>query len=161
MSNEKEGIEPIHDGPANGVDSRRASKTKPKAKADDQIDIRAALEDPVRIKRDGGITSVHPYEAMLRQNVRKSLVDKCVTSMKLVLDEAEKHKIIKEPPEKATGGIFVVPKELPEELQRKIFDDPDYGSGQQTSMWPIFGYVLSVVSLERFLECFSGRKKAK
>ena len=160
MSNE-EGIEPISHSASKGVDGRRASKKKPKAKEDYQIDIRAALEDPVRVKRDGGITSVDPYEAMLRQNVRKSLVDKCVTSMKRVLGEAEKHKIIKEPPEKATGGIFIVPKELPEQLQRKIFDDPDYGSGQQTSIWPIFGYVLSVVSLERFLECFSGRKKSK
>lgn len=161
MSKKKVGSGPIDDGAANGVDGRRAPKKKSKIKADYRIDIRAALEGPVRIKRDGGVTSVHPYEAMLRQNVRKSLVDKCVTSMKRVLGEAEKHKLIKEPPEKATGGIFVVPKELPEELQRKIFDDPDYGSGQETSMWPIFGYVLSVVSLERFLECFSGRKKPK
>ena len=161
MSKEKVGSEPINDGAANGVDGRRTSKKKPTVLTDYQIDIRAALEDPVRIKRDGGIKSVDPYEAMLRQNVRKSLVDKCVTSMKRVLGEAEKHKIIKEPPEKATGGIFIVPKELPEELQRKIFDDPDYGSGQQTSIFPIWGYVLSVVSFERFLECFSGRKKAK
>lgn len=161
MSKKKVGSGPIDDGAAKGVDRRRASKKKPKTKADYRIDIRAALEDPVRIKRDGGITSVDPYEAMLRQSVRKALVDKCVTSMKRVLGEAEKHKLIKEPPEKAKGGIFVVPKDLPEELQRKIFDDPDYGSGKQTSMWPIFGYVLSVVSLERFLECFSGRKKPK
>jgi ASC-1-like (ASCH) protein len=74
MSNEKEGIEPINDGATKGVDGRRASKKKPKVKADYQIDIRAALEAPVRIKRDGGITSVDSYEAMLRQNVRKSLV---------------------------------------------------------------------------------------
>lgn len=161
MSKEKVGSEPINDGAANGVEDRRASKRKPKVKADYQIDIRAALEDPVRIKRDGGITSVDPYEAMLRQSVRKSLVDKCVTSMKRVLGEAEKHKLIKEPPEKAMGGIFIVPKELPEELQRKIFDDPDYGSGQQTSMSSIWWHVLSVVSFERFLECFSGRKKPK
>ena len=161
MSKEKVGSEPINDGAANGVDGRRTSKKKPTVLTDYQIDIRAALEDPVRIKRDGGIKSVDPYEAMLRQNVRKSVVDKCVTSMKLVLGEAEKHKLIKESPEKATGGIFVVPKELPEELQRKIFDDPDYGSGQQTSMSSIWWHVLSVVSFERFLECFSGRKKAK
>ncbi len=161
MSTEKVGSEPIDDGAANGVDGRRASKKKLKVKTDYQIDIRAALEDPVRIKRDGGITSVDPYEAMLRQSVRKSLVDKCVTSMKRVLGEAEKHKLIKEPPEAATGGIFIVPKELPEELLRKIFDDPDYGSGQETSIFPIWGYVLSVVSFERFLECFSGRIQPK
>jgi hypothetical protein len=134
MSNEKEGIEPINDGATKGVDGRRASKKKPKVKADYQIDIRAALKAPVRIKRDGGITSVDSYEAMLRQNVRKSLVQKCVTSMKLVLGEAEKHKLIKEPPEAVTRGVFIVPRELPEDIQRKIFDDPDYAPGQQTSM---------------------------
>lgn len=161
MSTNKGVAEPISDDAANGAEGRGASKKKPKVKTDYQIDIRAALEGPVRVKRDGGITSIDPYEAMLRQSVRKSLVDKCVTSMKRVLGEAEKHKITKEPPEAATGGIFFVPKELPEELQRKIFDDPDYGSGQQTSIFPIWGYVLSVVSFERFLECFSGRKKTK
>jgi hypothetical protein len=161
MSNAKGGSEPINDGAAKGVDGRRASKKKPKAKADFQIDIRAALEDPVRIKRDGGTTSVHPYEAMLRQSVRKSLVEKCVTSMKRVLGEAEKHKLIKEPPAAATGGIFTVPKELPEEIQRKIFDDPDYAPGQKTSMSTIWWHVLSVVSFQRFLENFNGRKKAK
>lgn len=161
MSKEKARSEPLDDGSATGVDGRRAAEKKPKVKTDDQIDIRAALEGPVRIKRDGGIASVNPYEAMLRQNVRKALVGKCVTSMKRVLEEAEKHKIIKDPPEKAKGGIFIVPKELPEELQRKIFDDPDYGSGQQTSMSSIWWHVLSVVSFERFLECFSGRKKPK
>lgn len=161
MRTDKAVAEPISDDAANGADGRRASKKKPKVKTDYQIDIRAALEDPVRIKRDGGIKSVDPYEAMLRQNVRKSLVDKCVTSMKRVLGEAEKHKIIKEPPPAATGGVFIVPKELPEDIQRQIFDDPDYAAGKPTSMSSIWWHVLSVVSFERFLECFSGRKKRK
>ncbi len=60
MSKEEVGSEPINDGAANSVDGRRTSKKKPKVKTNYQIDIRAALEDPVRIKRDGGITSV-PY----------------------------------------------------------------------------------------------------
>ena len=161
MSKPKDVSEPILDGAAKGVDGRPASKKKPKAKAHFQIDIRAALEGPVRIKCDGGITSVHPYEAMLRQNVRKSLIKKCVTSMKRVLGEAEKHKLIKEPPKAATGGVFIVPKDLPEDVQRKIFDDPDYAPEQKTSMSSIWWHVLSVVSFERFWESFNGRKKAK
>ena len=161
MSKPKDVSEPILDGAAKGVDGRPASKKKPKAKAHFQIDIRAALEGPIRIKHDGGITSVHPYEAMLRQNVRKSLIKKCVTSMKRVLGEAEKHKLIKEPPTAATGGVFIVPKDLPEDVQRKIFDDPDYAPEQKTSMSSIWWHVLSVVSFERFWESFNGRKKAK
>lgn len=161
MSNEKKGSGTINDGAANGVDGRRAPKKKPKTQADYRIDIRAALEGPVRIKRDGRVASVDPYEAMLRQSVRKSLVEKCVTSMKRVLGEAEKHKLIKEPPTAATGGVFIVPKELPEDVQRKIFDDPDYAPGQKTSMSSIWWHVLSVVSFQRLLESFNGRKKAK
>ncbi|MGQ0457770.1 MAG: hypothetical protein ACT4OU_11990 [Hyphomicrobium sp.] len=151
MSNEKESIEPIDDGAAKGVDGRRVSRKKPKAKADFKIDLRAAFQDPVRIKRDGGITSVDPYEAMLRQSVRKSLVEKCVTSMKRVLGEAEKHKLIKEPPRAATGGIFIVPKELPEDIQRKIFDDPDYVPDQRDVDFAksLFGLVRDVVGIGR------------
>ena len=161
MSKQKEATEAIVDSAAASASGRIASPKKPKVKADFQIDIRAALEGPVRIKRDGGITSVHPYEAMLRQNVRKSLIKKCVTSMKRVLGEAEKHKLIKEPPKAATGGVFIVPKDLPEDVQRKIFDDPDYAPEQKTSMSSIWWHVLSVVSFERFWESFNGRKKAK
>ena len=97
---------------------------------------------------------------MLRQNVRKSLVEKCVTSMKRVLGEAEKHKLIKEPPAAATGGVFIVPKELPEEIQRKIFDDPDYAPGQQTSMSSIWWYVLSVVSFQTIFGVLQWTKKS-
>ncbi|HPG89712.1 MAG TPA: hypothetical protein PLD46_08655 [Hyphomicrobium sp.] len=161
MSKQKEVTNPISDGAENGAEGRRASKKKPKVKADSQIDIRAALQDPVRIKCDGRVVSVDPYEAMLRQNVRKSLIKKCVTSMKRVLGEAEKHKLIKEPPTAATGGVFIVPKDLPEDVQRKIFDDPDYAHGKKTSMSTIWSNVLSVVSFQRFLESFNGRKKAK
>ena len=160
MSKPKDVSEPISDA-AMGAEGRPASKKKPKVKAHFQIDIRAALEGPIRIKRDGGITSVDPYEAMLRQNVRKSLIKKCVTSMKRVLGEAEKHKLIKEPPTAATGGVFIVPKDLPEDVQRKIFDDPDYAHGKRTSMSTIWWNVLSVVSFQRFSESFNGRKKAK
>ena len=149
-------IDDTHDGRA----PKRMRKAGPRP--DGQIDIRAVLEEPVRVKRDGAVKAIDPYEAMLRQHVRKSLIEKCVTSMKFVLVEAEKHKVIKRQTEtRFEGNVFVVPKELPEDIQRKIFDDPDYISGQQKSMSPIWALVLSKVSFERFLECFNGRNKLK
>jgi hypothetical protein len=140
-----------------------AARRRPKSvrRPDAQIDLREALEAPVRVKRDGALGPMHPYEATLRQHVRRSLVDKRVDSMEVALSEAEKHKLIKEPPSRATGGVFIVPKELPEETQRKIFDDPGYAAGKQTSMSSIWWFVLLFVSFERFVECFNGRKKSK
>lgn len=142
-----------------GRTPKRTRKAEPDP--DGRFDLSAALDAPVRIRRDGEVKAIDPYEAMLRQHVRKSLVEQRVDSMKLVLDEAEKHKLIKARPPPFGGGVFVVPKELPEDIQRKIFDDPDYATGKRTSMAWIWALVLSQVSFERFLECFNGRKKIK
>lgn len=130
-------------------------RQKPASRPGDKIDIRDALEAPVRVTGDGGVRSIDPYEAMLRQHVRKSIVGKSVPSMKLVLAEAEKHKLIKEPPPAERGGVFVVPKDLPEEVQRRIFEHDE--TGRNTSMSFIFGLILRYVSFERLKRCFNGR----
>ncbi len=161
MSKDKEATEANGDSATDSANIRGPSRKKPTTKANYQIDIREALEAPVRVKRDGDVKPIDPYEAMLLQLIRKSVVEKDVASIKSVLREAEKHKIIKEPPAAATGGIFIVPKELPEEIQRKIFSDPDYASGEPASMSSLWWHVLSVVSFKRFLESFNGRRKAK
>lgn len=128
-------------------------RKKPASLAVDQIDIRDALEGPVRIKRDGGAKPVDPYEALLRQHVRKSLVERSVASIKLVL---ERHKIIKQPSPPIDGGIFIVPKDLPDEIQRQIFDyDP--ADGNSFSMGRIWGLLLTVIDMERLKRCFNGR----
>lgn len=124
-----------------------------------QIDIQAALDDPVRIKRDGSATSIDPYEAMLRQHVRKSLAGNNVGSMKLVLEEAEKHKLIKRPASApAEGGVFVVPKDLPDDIQQKIFAVPDTSDGKLASFIPIMMLVYEAIGLKRLVRCFNGRK---
>ena len=125
-----------------------------------QIDLRQALEAPVRVKRGGDLKSMHPSEAMLRQHVRNSLVEKRVDAMEVVLGEAEKYKLIKGPPAGPTGGIFIVPKNLPEAIERQIFDDPDYAEGKQisTSFWRMVTLLLTVIDLERLRRCFSGQR---
>lgn len=128
----------------------RKERRKPPSGFSAQIDISKALEAPVRLNREGQSRPMDPYEAMLRQHVRKSLVQKLVPSMKLVLDEAERHKLIKEPAQGPKGGTFVVPKDVPEDIQREIF------SSETTSMLWIMGLLLKVIDLDRLKRCFHG-----
>lgn len=94
-----------------------------------QIDITAAIEAPIKLRQDGGTRNVSPFEAVMRQHVRKALVDRAVASMKFVFKQAEKYKLIKPPPPPLLrGGVFIVPKNLPEVIERQIFDHhPDEG----------------------------------
>ena len=51
-------------------------------KTDARIDIRGALEAPLRLKQGGKTKSMPPYEAMLRQHTKKALVDRSLLSLK-------------------------------------------------------------------------------
>lgn len=136
------------------------TKDKPTRKSarrpSDPIDLTAALKAPVRLKRDGEVKAIDPYEAMLRQHVRKSLIEKCVASMKLLLGEAEKHRLIKEPPPPISGGVFVVPKDLPEEIQKEIFAVPDNPDGEPISIIPTMLLVFKALGIEKLKRCFNG-----
>lgn len=121
-----------------------------------RIDIRAALEAPVRVKQNGESKPIDPYEAMLRQHVHKAIVGRNVPSIKLVLEEAEKHKVIERPPAPQNGGVFVIPKNLPEEIEAQIFDDADYAEQRKSSIVPIMLALIKVISFERLKRCFNG-----
>ena len=138
-------------GPVNG---RRKGRT---SGGSERIDISRALEAPVRVARDGVTRTIDPYEAMLRQHVRKSLVDKSVPSIKLVIAEAEKHRLIKEPSQPLSGGVFVMPKGLPEEVERQIFDPRHEKFERNNSMYDLCRLLLRHVTFERLLRCFNGR----
>lgn len=135
-------------------DSRKSSGRKNSSAFDPpvQIDLRAAIEAPVRIKQDGKVRAVDPYEATLRQHVRKALIDKKVPSIKYLFGEAEKHKLIKEPPPARQGGVFTVPKNLPEDIENQIFN-------QETSMPQMMALLLRAIKFERLRECFNGWRK--
>ena len=137
------------------VESRRRGRT---SETPERIDISQALEAPVRVTRDGVTRTIDPYEALLRQHVRKSLVDKSVPSMKLVLAEAEKHNLIKQPSPPASGGVFVMPKSLPEEVERQIFDPRHERFERNNSMYDVCRLLLRHVTFEQLRRCFSGRK---
>jgi hypothetical protein len=149
----------LNDGAGGSPAPRGRSKSARRSGA--QIDLRQALEAPVRVKRDSELKSMHPYEAMLRQHVRRSLVEKRVDSMEVVLAEAEKHKLIKELPPGPTGGIFIVPKNLPEAIERQIFDDPDYAEGKPSSFSRMLALLLTVIDVERLRRCFNGQRDGR
>jgi hypothetical protein len=155
MSNEDDGKD-LNDGTVASPPPRRRAKSARRPGA--QIDLREALEAPVRVRRDGDLTSMHPYEAMLRQHVRRSLVEKRVDAMEVVLGEAETHELIKEPPPGPTGGVFIVPKNLPEAIERQIFDDPDYAEGKPSSFSRMLALLLTVIDIDRLRRCFSSQR---
>jgi hypothetical protein len=102
--------------------SRRGKRS---AAADRQIDISGVLDAPVRYKQDGQIRSMPAYEATLRQHLRKALVNGSIASLKFLVARAKHHDIIKRPPPApGRGGVFVVPKGLPDEVEREIFGPP-------------------------------------
>ena len=145
----------MNDEGGSPVENRRKGRT---SETPERIDISQALEAPVRVTRDGVTRTINPYEAMLRQHVRKSLVDKSVPSMKLVLAEAEKHKLIKQTPTSDPGGVFVMPKGLPEEVERQIFDHRHERFERNNSMYDVCRLLLRHVTFEQLRRCFSGRK---
>lgn len=139
---------------ATGASPLRHQK-KSASRPGEKIDISQALEAPVRVTSDGVPRMIDPYEAMLRQHVRKSIIGKSIPSIKLLLSEAEKHKLIKEPPPAERGGVFVLPSDLPEEVERQIFQYDE--TGRNNSMTYIFGLLLRHITIERLKRCFNGR----
>lgn len=59
------------------------------------------------------------FEAVHLQHARKSLVEKSIASIKFVVEQAEKYQVIKLPPP-AAGGVFTIPKGLPQDVERAI-----------------------------------------
>lgn len=138
---------------------KRQNRRRQSSQEIEPIDLREALESPVRRKLpDGGTAPLDPYEALLRQHVKSALVDLSIPSMKLALSEAEKHKLIMEPPPPATGGVFTVPKNLPVELDKQIFDHPDHAGESRRSLSDIWYLLLTVIDMKQLKRCFSERR---
>lgn len=99
------------------------SKTKRnRVKGDQKIDIRKALKAPLHLKQDGVSRTMSAYEATIRQHLNKAIVGRSMPSLKFILREAEKHDVIEKADEPLKGGVFIVPKWLPDHLQHEIFD---------------------------------------
>lgn len=119
-------------------------------KANAKIDLRAALEAPVKLKHGGQTKSMPAYEATLRQQVKKALADQSLPSMKFVIGEAEKHEVIEQPPPPEVGGVFVVPKQIPLETQKEIFGYRPEGDAQEPMerIWGIIRNWIKTIKAE-------------
>ena len=117
ISDDEEPIEASARPPPNRPPTRKVKK----AKRQPEIDLLAVLEAPIKLRSDEGSRRVPAFEAVLLQHARKSLVEKSMASIKFVIEQAEKYQVIKMPPPPATGGVFTIPKGLPEDVEREIF----------------------------------------
>jgi hypothetical protein len=120
MSTISDDEEPIEAG-AGPPPKRPPTRKVKKAKSHQEIDLLAVLEAPIKLRSDEGSRRVPAFEAVLLQHARKSLVEKSMASIKFVIEQAEKYQVIKMPPPPATGGVFTIPKGLPEDVERDIF----------------------------------------
>ncbi len=92
-----------------------------------EVDVKDILEASVRVRHGDVTQTMAPFEAMVRQHVKKSLIKRSVASMKFVTAQAERFHLFKPPVKLPQGGAIIVPKDMPEELQREIFDHDDRG----------------------------------
>ena len=100
---------------------KRKPRTSGKAKREEQLDISRIFSEPIEVSKNGKKSKIPAMEASLRQHLQKALFENNHQSIKMILNEARKYGLIKIP-QKLTGGVYIVPKCLPEELQREIFD---------------------------------------
>ena len=102
------------------------SKRKSKSLSSDGLDISKVLAEPVRIVQDGNSKKMAPYEAQLRQHLRKALVEKSIQSIKYLFGQATKHGVLKRPKTGRTCGVLIIPKWFPKDVQDEIFEyNPD------------------------------------
>ena len=68
--------------------------------------------------------------------------------MKFIIGQAEKHQVIEKPPPPPTGGVFTIPKGLPEEVEHEIYDyRPDFGEKEPMSR--IYGILRRFINEQR------------
>ena len=91
------------------------------AKKTGQLDIGAILSEPLHVSRAGKIVKLDPIEATVRAQVAKALKNNSMPAIKEIIALAIKHGLVAET-RTYTGGVLVIPKSLPEETQKLIFD---------------------------------------
>jgi hypothetical protein len=121
MSTISDDEEPVGAG-ARPPPNRPPTRKVKKVKRHQEIDLLAVLEAPIKLRSDEGSRHMPAFEAVLLQHARKSLVEKSMASIKFVIEQAEKYQVIKIPPAPTTGGVLTIPKGLPEDVEREIFE---------------------------------------
>src|SRR5689334_19788158 len=71
---------------------------------------------PVMVRADGVSRKMLAFEASLRSQVKRALVERDVGAMVRILALCERHGILVMPPEPPLrGGLYIIPKNWPED----------------------------------------------
>ena len=79
---------------------------RPKSKKSGSTDISELLGEPVKVKVDGKVQYMSPFEAILRKLTKKA-VDGHLPSIRNFIETCEEYEIFVPPPPAATGGGVV------------------------------------------------------
>ncbi len=104
--------------------------TKRNSKRNAPFDIAKMLASPVRVMEGGRVKIMPPFEAEVRQHMVKAVKHTSVPSMRWLLDQAIKHRLLAEPKKARTSGVVVIPKEIPESYQIEIIDHQSEPGGR-------------------------------
>ena len=92
-------------------------------KTTESIDVVSVIEQPVSVKVSGTKRDMHPFEAGLRQLVRKALNDKKPRAVIDLLKQFEAHGLFKQPEVAQQGGVIFAPKGItPQEYIKQCND---------------------------------------
>lgn len=103
-------------------------KGRPGNKSAAGVDVVAVLSEPVAIKENGEQREMQPFEAMARGLANKALIQKHIGSLLKLLKLFEKYGVIAPKPERAGGGVLVVPANV--DFEKRPATDPNM-SGEE------------------------------
>lgn len=110
---------------------RRRPSAKTIAERKGLVDIGAILDEPLEVLKNGKPGKMPALEVAIRQQVKKALTDKSLPAIMAVIKVAIDNDLVASPPApQTTGGVFIVPKFLTEDEQRRIFDNKEDRSMQ-------------------------------
>ena len=74
------------------------------------IDVISVIDQPIVAKIGGKMQEMHPFEASIRQLVKKSLKERKVRDLIELLKQFEAHGLFKQPELYRGGGVLFAPK---------------------------------------------------
>lgn len=107
---------------------RRKPSAKKRAERHGLVDIGAILNEPLEVLRNGKAGKMPALEVAIRKQVKKALTEKSLPAVMAVIKVAIDNDLVTPPPTPPGGGVFVIPKFVSDEDQRRIFSYRDDNS---------------------------------
>ncbi|MCB1526130.1 MAG: hypothetical protein KDJ45_00325 [Hyphomicrobiaceae bacterium] len=86
-----------------------------------RCDFGAILNEPLEVLKNGTAGKMSALEVAIRKQVKKALTEKSLPAVMAVIKVAIDNDLVAPPPTPPGGGVFVIPKFVSEEDQRRIF----------------------------------------